>query len=172
MRIAQAIQRSLLPESLPTPPGWQFGAHYQPAQVVGGDLYDVIPLPNDLLGIVLGDVSDKSVPAALMMAATRTLLHATAQRIVLPGQVLARVNDALCTQVPPGVFVTCFFAILDPGTGRLRFANAGQCAPFHCTQARPNRTPGPRMAAGHDAGNELRRSGDRHRARRVNPVLQ
>jgi anti-sigma regulatory factor (Ser/Thr protein kinase) len=137
MRIAQAIQRSLLPESLPAPPGWQIGAHYQPAQVVGGDLYDVIPLPNDLLGIVLGDVSDKSVPAALMMAATRTLLHATAQRVVLPDQVLARVNDALCTQIPPGVFVTCFFAILDPGTGRLRFANAGQCAPVHCAQAGP-----------------------------------
>ena len=133
LRVAQVIQRSLLPATLPAPPGWDIEAHYQPAHVVGGDLYDVIPLPNDLLGIVVGDVSDKSVPAALMMAAARTLLRATAQSIVLPGQVLSVVNDGLCSQIPPGVFVTCFFAILDPATGRFRFANAGHCAPVHCT---------------------------------------
>lgn len=130
LQVALAIQRSLLPESLPDLPGWRIEAHYQPAQVVGGDLYDFIPLPNDLLGIVLGDVTDKSVPAALMMAAARTLLRVTAQRIVLPGQVLARVNEDLGTQMPPGMFVTCFFAILDPASGRLRYANAGQSAPL------------------------------------------
>ncbi len=130
LQIARAIQRSLLPESLPDVAGWHIDAHYQPAEVVGGDLYDFIPLPNDVLGIVLGDVTDKSVPAALMMAAARTLLRVTAQRMVLPGQVLARVNEDLSTQMPPGLFVTCFFAILDPATGRLRYANAGQSAPM------------------------------------------
>lgn len=129
LRVAEIIQRSLLPETLPSIDGWRLDAYYKPARVVGGDLYDIIPLPGDLLGIVLGDASDKSVPAALVMATVRTLLRAAALRVVLPGQVLARVNDDLCAQIPPGMFVTCFFAILDPAAGRLRFANAGQCAP-------------------------------------------
>src|SRR5262249_1324928 len=129
LRIAQAIQRSLVPKELPAVAGWQIATHYQPARVLGGDLYDFIPLPGDLLGVVFGDASDKSVPAALMMATARTLLRASAQRLVLPAQVLQRVNEALAAQLPPGTFVTCFFAILDPASGRLRFANAGQTAP-------------------------------------------
>jgi serine phosphatase RsbU (regulator of sigma subunit)/anti-sigma regulatory factor (Ser/Thr protein kinase) len=130
LRIAQTIQRSLLPNELPALTGWQIATHYQPARVVGGDLYDFIPLPGDLLGIVFGDASDKSVPAALMMATARTLLRASALRLVLPAQVLERVNEALAAQLPPGTFVTCFFAILDPASGRLRYANAGQTAPY------------------------------------------
>jgi serine phosphatase RsbU (regulator of sigma subunit)/anti-sigma regulatory factor (Ser/Thr protein kinase) len=130
LRIAQAIQRNLLPKDLPAIPGWEIAYHYQPARVVGGDLYDFIPLPGDLLGIVFGDASDKSVPAALSMATARTLLRASAQRLVLPAQVLERVNEVLASQLPPGTFVTCFFAILDPASGRLRYANAGQCTPF------------------------------------------
>jgi serine phosphatase RsbU (regulator of sigma subunit)/anti-sigma regulatory factor (Ser/Thr protein kinase) len=132
LRVAEIIQRSLLPESLPNIAGWRLDAWYKPARVVGGDLYDIIPLPGDLLGIVLGDASDKGVPAALVMATVRTLIRAAAQRVVLPGQVLARANDDLCAQIPPGMFVTCFFAILDTASGRLRFANAGQCAPNLC----------------------------------------
>jgi serine phosphatase RsbU (regulator of sigma subunit) len=65
-----------------------------------------------------------------MMATARTLLRASAQRLVLPAQVLERVNQALAAQLPPGTFVTCFFAILDPASGRLRFANAGQTVPY------------------------------------------
>jgi serine phosphatase RsbU (regulator of sigma subunit)/anti-sigma regulatory factor (Ser/Thr protein kinase) len=129
LRIARAIQRSLLPKDLPALDGWQIATHYQPARVLGGDLYDFIPLPGDLVGVVFGDASDKSVPAALMMATARTLLRASAQRLVLPAQVLQWVNEALAAQLPPGTFVTCFFAILDPASGRLRFANAGQTAP-------------------------------------------
>jgi serine phosphatase RsbU (regulator of sigma subunit)/anti-sigma regulatory factor (Ser/Thr protein kinase) len=133
LRIAQQIQRSLLPETLPEIEGWQFEAHYQPARVVGGDLYDFIPLPGDLLGFVVGDASDKSVPAALVMATARTLVRSAALRVVLPGQVLARANDDLCAQIPPGMFVTCFIAILDTASGRLRYANAGHCPPFLAT---------------------------------------
>lgn len=130
LRIAQTIQHNLLPKDLPAIPGWSVDHHYQPARIVGGDLYDFIPLPGDLLGILFGDASDKSVPAALTMATARTLLRASAQRLVLPAQVLERVNDVLVTQLPAGTFVTCFFAILDPASGRLRYANAGQCTPF------------------------------------------
>jgi serine phosphatase RsbU (regulator of sigma subunit)/anti-sigma regulatory factor (Ser/Thr protein kinase) len=129
LRVAETIQRSLLPESLPEVDGWSFAAHYQPARVIGGDLYDFIALPNDLLAIVLGDASDKSVQAALVMATAKALIRAAAQRLVLPAQVLAQVNDELCRQVPPGVFVTCFFGLLDTATSRFRYANAGHCAP-------------------------------------------
>ena len=129
LAVARTIQRSLLPEELPAIPGWSLSAHYAPARVLGGDLYDVIPLPGGLWALVLGDASDKSVPAALVMATTRALLRAAAQRLVLPGLVLARVNEDLAGQIPPGVFVTCFMALLDPVSGRLRFANAGQCPP-------------------------------------------
>jgi len=129
LRVAEMIQRSLLPESLPDIDGWGFAAHYQPARVIGGDLYDFIALPNDLLAIVLGDASDKSVQAALVMATAKALIRAAAQRLVLPAQVLAQVNDELCRQVPPGVFVTCFFGLLDTATSRFRYANAGHCAP-------------------------------------------
>jgi serine phosphatase RsbU (regulator of sigma subunit)/anti-sigma regulatory factor (Ser/Thr protein kinase) len=133
LRVAEIIQRSLLPETLPDVAGWQLDAWYEPARVIGGDLYDFIRLPGDLVGIVLGDASDKGVPAALVMATTRALLRAAAMRLVLPGLVLAQVNDDLAAQIPPGVFVTCFYAILDTATGRLRYANAGQCAPLLAT---------------------------------------
>ena len=76
LRIAQSIQRGLLPQEFPTLSGWQFGAHYQPARVLGGDLYDFITLPGDLVGIVVGDASDKGIGAALMMATARSLLRA------------------------------------------------------------------------------------------------
>lgn len=158
LRIAQTIQRSLLPERLPERDGWRFDAHYQPARVVGGDLYDFIELPGDLLGFIFGDASDKSIPAALLMATTRTLLRAAAKHLVLPGQTLARANDDLCAQIPPGMFVTCFIAILESSTGRLRFANAGHCppvvhAPSEITELRASGWPlGMMPGAAYDEG--------------------
>jgi serine phosphatase RsbU (regulator of sigma subunit)/anti-sigma regulatory factor (Ser/Thr protein kinase) len=134
--IAEIIQRSLLPQGAPRLPDWSITQHYQPARTIGGDLYDFIPLPNGLLALVLGDASDKGVPAALMMATVKPLLRAAAQRLVLPGLVLAEVNEGLCTQIPPGMFVTCFLALLDPVNGRLRYANAGQTAPFVVTEGK------------------------------------
>jgi serine phosphatase RsbU (regulator of sigma subunit)/anti-sigma regulatory factor (Ser/Thr protein kinase) len=135
LRIAQVIQRGLLPKELPNLSGWQISAHYQPARVLGGDLYDFIPLPGDLIAIVFGDATDKSVPAALTMATARTLLRASGQRLVLPGLVLSRVNEALAAQLPTGTYVTCLYALLDPASGRLRYANAGQTVPYRCGPA-------------------------------------
>lgn len=129
LQVAETIQKSLLPTDIPAFAGWSMAAHYEPARVIGGDLYDFIPLPNELLGIVLGDASDKGTPAALMMATTRALLRASAQRLIMPARVLAQVNDDLASQIPPGMFVTCFFGLLDTATGRFRYANAGHCAP-------------------------------------------
>jgi serine phosphatase RsbU (regulator of sigma subunit) len=130
MRVAQVIQQNFLPKDLPDLPGWEFAAHYQPAREVGGDFYDFIQLPNGALGIAVGDVTDKGVPAAMMMAATRSVLRAAAPRLVSPGEVLERVNEVLCPDMPPKMFVTCLYGVLNPESGQLCFANAGHDLPY------------------------------------------
>lgn len=131
LQTARRIQESLLPKETPGLAGWQLATCYQPAREVGGDFYDFIELGNGHLGIVLGDVTDKGIPAALVMATTRSMLRAVAtQPAVTPGMALAQVNMLLCADLPPGMFVTCFYAILDPETGRLHYANAGQDLPY------------------------------------------
>lgn len=134
LQVAQLIQQNFLPKELPEAEGWRVAAFYRPAREVGGDFYDFIELPEDRLGIVIGDVTDKGVPAAMVMAATRSVLRAAAARLVSPGEVLARVNDQLCPDVPEKMFVTCFYAVLDQRSGRLSFANAGHDVPYMCTR--------------------------------------
>ena len=129
LRVASVIQQTLLPQAVPELPGWQMKAHYQPAREVGGDFYDFLELPDGRLGLVLGDVTDKGVPAALVMATTRAILRAAAEQLVSPGEVLRRVNDVLYPDIPPKMFVTCLYAVLDPKDGMLQFANAGQDLP-------------------------------------------
>ncbi len=130
LRTAQLIQRSLLPEEAPALERWHVATYYQPAREVGGDFYDFIAFEDGRLGLVVGDVADKGVPAALVMASTRSMLRAAAQTTDSPGEALARVNDLLYADTLPRMFVTCFYAILDPDNGRLRFANAGQDLPY------------------------------------------
>ncbi len=131
LRVAQLIQKTLLPRDLPALPGWQINADYQPARQVGGDFYDFIYFDDGSLGIVIGDVTDKGVPAALLMATTRSVLRAIAQRFVAPGQVLERVNDVIVPDIPPKMFITCLYALLEPGSGKLKYANAGHDLPYH-----------------------------------------
>jgi serine phosphatase RsbU (regulator of sigma subunit) len=130
LRVARLIQQTLLPKQLPDLPGYQLAAYYQPAREVGGDFYDFLELEDGRLGLVVGDVTDKGVPAALVMATTRTMLRASAQRLDSPGEVLKRVNDVMVPDIPPNMFVTCLYAILDPATGRLHYANAGHDLPY------------------------------------------
>jgi serine phosphatase RsbU (regulator of sigma subunit)/anti-sigma regulatory factor (Ser/Thr protein kinase) len=130
LEVARLIQQNFLPKELPELPGWQVAAYYQPAREVGGDFYDVIPLPDGRVGFVVGDVTDKGVPAALVMSATRSVLRASAQRLIEPGTVLERVNEHLCPDMPEKMFVTCLYGVLDPASGRLRFANAGHDVPY------------------------------------------
>ncbi len=130
LRVARLIQQTLLPKELPVLPGWQVAAHYQPAREVGGDFYDFFDLPDGKLGLVIGDVTDKGVPAALVMATTRSVLRGAAQRSDSPGQVLERVNELVHPDIPQNMFVTCLYAILDPATGLLRYANAGHDLPY------------------------------------------
>src|SRR5579871_4620660 len=130
LAVAQLIQQNFLPKELPALDGWEVAAFYRPARAVGGDFYDFIELADGRIGLVIGDVTDKGVPAAMVMAATRSVLRASAGRLSDPGAVLARVNDSLCPDIPEDMFVTCFYGVLDPRTGNLRYANAGHNVPF------------------------------------------
>jgi serine phosphatase RsbU (regulator of sigma subunit) len=130
LRVARLIQQTLLPKHVPDLPGYQLAAYYQPAREVGGDFYDFLELDDDHLGLVVGDVTDKGVPAAIVMATTRTMLRASAQRLDSPGEVLKRVNDVIVRDIPPNMFITCLYAILDLTTGLLRYANAGHDLPY------------------------------------------
>lgn len=130
LRVARLIQQTLLPKELPALPGWQLAAYYQPARAVGGDFYDFLYLPDGRVGIVIGDVTDKGVPAALVMATTRSIIRGAAQNGESPGVVLQRTNDMLGPDIPPKMFVTCFYGILDPVEGKLVYANAGHDLPY------------------------------------------
>lgn len=132
LQTAQAIQHTFLPKEVPTPVGWEIVPYYQPAHELGGDFYDFLQLADGRLGLVIGDVTGKGIPAALVMTATHTMIRAAAQESASPGQIFARVNDLLHADIPPGTFVTCFYAVIEPESGRLRFANAGHEAPFRC----------------------------------------
>lgn len=132
LRIARLIQQTLLPRELPKLPGWEVAAYYRPAREVGGDFYDFIHLPDQKLGVVVADVTDKGVPAALVMATTRSVLHATAERLISPSAVLTRVNNQLIPNMPENMFVTCLYSVLDPVKRTFRFANAGHGLAFRC----------------------------------------
>lgn len=130
LRIAREIQTALLPREVRAPAGWELEAYYRPATDVGGDFYDVIYLPDGRHGLVVGDVTGHGVGAALLMAAAVSTLRAEAPQHGSPGEVLRRVNEKLCAEIPEKNFVTCLYAVLDPGSGRLHFANAGHPVPY------------------------------------------
>jgi serine phosphatase RsbU (regulator of sigma subunit) len=130
LRIARLIQQTLLPKSVPELGDYQIAAYYQPAREVGGDFYDFLDFEDGRLGLVVGDVTDKGVPAAIVMATTRTMLRAVAQQLDSPGEVLERVNDVLYPDIPSNMFVTCLYAVLDTKSGHLRYANAGHDLPY------------------------------------------
>ena len=130
LRIAHLIQQNFLPREAPALAGWRPEAFYRSAREVGGDFYDFIDLEGGRMGIVIGDVTDKGVPAALMMASTRSIIRSVAQRVDSPGEVLSIVNDQLCPEMPPKMFVTCLYAVLEPNSGHLVYANAGHNLPY------------------------------------------
>jgi serine phosphatase RsbU (regulator of sigma subunit)/predicted ester cyclase len=131
LRVARRIQHASLPEEVPQLEGWQISPLYRPAREVGGDFYDFHPLSERRLGLVVGDATGKGVPAALVMSTTCGKLQLAAQGLdsSSPGEVLVRVNEALLARIPTNMFVTCFYAILDPNSGTLRYANAGHDPP-------------------------------------------
>lgn len=134
LRIARLIQQTLLPRELPKLEGWELAAYYRPAREVGGDFYDFVNLPDGKLGLIVADVTDKGIPAALVMATTRSVLRAAAERLISPGEVLRRVNEQLVPDIPDNMFVTCLYSVLDPQSRMLRFANAGHGLAFRRSQ--------------------------------------
>ena len=131
LRVARLIQHTLLPKSAPELEGHHIAVYYQPAREVGGDFYDFLDLEDGRLGLIVGDVSGKGVPAAIVMAITRTMLRA-AYRLgsPAPGEILEQVNNILYKDIPPNMFVTCLAALLDSRSGRLHYANAGHDLPY------------------------------------------
>lgn len=142
LELARDIQSSFLPSACPDVPGYDIAAYYSPARQVGGDFYDFIAFdgPTPRLGIVIADVTDKGVPAALFMALSRTLLRATALDETngngcAPALVLDRTNRLILADSRSGLFVTCFYAVLQPTCGELVFANGGHNYPLRYSSA-------------------------------------
>src|SRR5919112_295118 len=130
LQVARRIQQAALPASVPELQGWQITPFYRPAREVGGDFYDFHLLSEGRLGLVVGDATGKGVPAALVMSSTRSMLRALARASNSPGEVLEQVNELLVADIPQNMFVTCFYAILDPKSGILSYANAGHDLPY------------------------------------------
>jgi serine phosphatase RsbU (regulator of sigma subunit)/anti-sigma regulatory factor (Ser/Thr protein kinase) len=133
LRVSRVIQETLLPKELPRLDNWQLAALWKPAREVSGDFYDFFEFPDGRLAIITGDVTGKGVPAALVMATTRSIIRAAAERLVSPGLVLERANNLLCPDVPRNTFVTCLYMLLDPVSGQFWFANAGHNLPQKCS---------------------------------------
>jgi len=132
LRVARSIQQASLPEEVPELAGWQITPFYQPAREVGGDFYDFHLLSEGRLGLLVGDATGKGVPAALVMSTTLGMLQAVSEALdsPSPGEILSRVNETLLARIPSNMFVTCFYAILDPKSGTFSYANAGHDPPY------------------------------------------
>ncbi len=131
LRVARTIQQASLPKEVPTLEGWKISTYYQPAREVGGDFYEFFELDDGRVGFAVGDATGKGVPAAFVMSATCALLGGVATASGSPpGEVLARVNEAVLTRIPPNMFVTCFYGVLDPRSGTFTYANAGHDLPY------------------------------------------
>ncbi|MCY4495145.1 MAG: SpoIIE family protein phosphatase [Acidimicrobiaceae bacterium] len=129
LNVASQMQQSILPKRFPQDPSYDVFASMKPARSVGGDFFDVMRLEGGVLGLAVADVSDKGVPAALFMMSSRTLLKGAAIGLGTPGEVLEEVNNLLCEDNESAMFVTLVYAVFDPSTRKLTFANGGHNTP-------------------------------------------
>jgi sigma-B regulation protein RsbU (phosphoserine phosphatase) len=143
LQVAREVQVSLLPRETPQIPGWEFAANWQPAREVAGDFYDFVPLVRSpasvsehsegcpgCLGIVIADVADKGMPAALFMALTRSTVRASLTSAPSPQAGIEQANRLVCADAADGMFVTLFYAQLDPTSGDLVYVNSGHNPPL------------------------------------------
>ncbi len=144
LEVGRDIQASFLPKACPQVAGWELCSLWRAARQVGGDFYDFIPLRAhegvERWGIVVADVADKGVPAALFMALSRTLLRSAAIGRVSPAATLARVNQMILADAPSALFVTVFYGVWEPATGRVRYANGGHNPPLWVERSGAART--------------------------------
>ena len=131
MEQAGKIQGSFLPEEIPDIPGWEISAILKSARETSGDFYDFIHLAGDKLGIVVADVADKGIGAALYMTTCRTLIRTFAgEHPEAPELVMAEVNQRILADTHGGLFITVFYAVLDATNGDIKYCNAGHNPPF------------------------------------------
>jgi len=166
LAIGRRIQLSLLPRRFPAVDGWAFAAEYEPAREIGGDLYDAFPLRGrtDGIGILIADVTGKGIPAALLMADVRALLHAAADNASGPADALGRVNRILVAERATSLFVTAALLVVEVASGAFRYATAGHEPPLVARSSgtlEPLEATGPILGAFDDAGFE-ERSGQLH----------
>jgi sigma-B regulation protein RsbU (phosphoserine phosphatase) len=125
LQMAYKIQSGLMPETMPDLDGWEFAASWKPAREVAGDYYDFIPLADGKLGLVIADVTDKGMPAALFMAFTRSIIRASLDQADQPVDAIRRANRLICRESSYGFFVSLFYAQFMPGSGEITYVNAG-----------------------------------------------
>ena len=130
LQMARQVQASLLPAETPKMAGWEFVSRWLPARQVAGDYYDFIPGEGGLLGLVVADVSDKGMPAAVFMALTRSIVRASMDRTASPAEGIGRANRLLCADSTSNMFVTLFYAQLQPDSNQIAYVNAGHNPPL------------------------------------------
>jgi sigma-B regulation protein RsbU (phosphoserine phosphatase) len=130
LQVAHEVQASLIPHATPQIDGWDFAAVWRPAREVSGDFYDFIPSGEARLGVVIADVTDKGMPAALFMAHTRSIIRASASSLESPARALTSANKVICADCANGMFVTLCLTQLDLTTGGVVYVNAGHNPPL------------------------------------------
>lgn len=130
LRLASSIQRYLLPENLPQTKSLEFAVKYLPQQLIGGDFYDFFKLPHGKIGVVIGDVSGKGIPAAILMALCQTKLRYIAMSGKSPAQTLCLLNSEMVHAMRSDMFITIIYLVIDPKSGEARFARAGHEPPL------------------------------------------
>jgi serine phosphatase RsbU (regulator of sigma subunit)/putative methionine-R-sulfoxide reductase with GAF domain/anti-sigma regulatory factor (Ser/Thr protein kinase) len=130
VQLARQIQKTFMPDTLPTHPAWDMAFRWRTARQVGGDFFDIFELPGNKLGYFIADVADKGMPAALYMVLIRTLMRAAVLEISSPASALARVNELFFPDAQHGMFITAAYGVLDTSTGEFIYANAGHNPPL------------------------------------------
>jgi phosphoserine phosphatase RsbU/P len=130
LQMARKVQAGLLPQEKPSIPGWAFSSRWKPAREVGGDYYDFIPVQAGKLGLIIADVTDKGMPAALFMASTRSILRASMPLALTPAEGITQANRLISAESEDGLFVTLFYGLLNPETGEFTYVNAGHNPPL------------------------------------------
>jgi len=128
LQMAREVQISLIPPETPYLPGWEFAACWKPANEVSGDFYDFIPLPSGKLGFIVADVSDKGMPAAMFMALSRSIIRSVAGQNGFPSEDITKANRLICQDAAEGMFITLFYAEIDPHNHLMTYVRTGMAA--------------------------------------------